>query len=137
MKVEARLFMFLVVFFAVAGASYYVMSIAVYGHIEPIGLTVFVLSFLMALLIWFYLHTVGRKMTARPEDHKDAEVVDGVGALGFFPPRSIWPFTCALVLGIIVLGPVFGWWLTILGGVLGVWAVCGWCYEYYVGDYQH
>ena len=52
-------------------------------------------------------------------------------------PRSIWPFACALVLGIILLGPVFGWWLTILGSVLGVWAVCGWCYEFYVGEYRH
>ena len=35
------------------------------------------------------------------------------------------------------LGPVFGWWLTLLGAGIGVWAVMGWCYEFYVGDYKH
>ena len=37
----------------------------------------------------------------------------------------------------LLLGPVFGWWLSILGVGVGVWAVCGWVYEFYVGEYAH
>ena len=76
-------------------------------------------------------------MDPRPEDRKDGEIIDGVGELGFFPPASMWPFWCALVVTVMALGPVFGWWLTILGGAIGIWAVTGWCYQYYRGHYQH
>lgn len=137
MKVEYRLFLFLFLFFGIVSGIYYAASIAVYGHIEPIGETVFLLSTLMAGMIAFYLFTAGRHLPPRYEDDKNAAVADGAGALGFFPPSSIWPFYCSLVVGVMLLGPVFGWWLTILGAVAGVWAVCGWCYEFYVGDYQH
>ena len=137
MKVEARLFLFLWVFFAVDTCIYVGASFAVYNHIEPIGTTVFILTFAMTLMIWFYLSVVGRKMDARPEDLKSGEVADGAGALGFFPPKSIWPFLCSAVMGLALLGPVFGWWITILAAGLGIWAVCGWCYEFYVGDYRH
>lgn len=35
------------------------------------------------------------------------------------------------------LGTVLGWWLTILGGIVGIWAMCGWSYQYYRGEYAH
>lgn len=35
------------------------------------------------------------------------------------------------------LGPVFGWWVTILGAAFGAWAIIGWTFEYYRGDYSH
>ena len=61
----------------------------------------------------------------------------GAGQLGFFPPTSIWPFWCALVLAVMLLGPVFGWWISILAVCLGIWALSGWVFEFYRGDYQH
>ncbi|HOA87766.1 cytochrome c oxidase subunit 4 [Propioniciclava tarda] len=137
MKVEARLFLFLWVFFLIVTGIYLWASLAVYHAVEPIGQTVFILCFAMTLMIWFYLWVIGRKMNSRPEDNKGGEVAQGAGALGFFPPKSMWPFVCSIVCSILVLGPVFGWWLTIMGALIGVWAVCGWCYEYYVGDYRH
>lgn len=137
MKVEARLFMFLWVFFAVVTVIYLGSNFVIYRHVEPIGTTVFALSCLMSLMIWFYLVVVGRKMDHRPEDIKTGEVVDGAGTLGFFPPRSIWPFASAAVLSVVLLGPIFGWWLTILGVVVGIWVCFGWCYEFYVGEYRH
>jgi hypothetical protein len=137
MKVEARLFLILMLFFGASAVIYYAASIAVYNRVEPIGETVFILTFVMTLMIWFYLRTVGRRMDSRPEDSRQAEVADGAGALGFFPPSSVWPVTCAAVAALTLLGPVFGWWLTLLGLVLGVWSICGWCYEFYVGDYRH
>ena len=137
MKVESKLFLFLVAFFGVVSVIYLISSFVVYGHVEPIGQTVFVLSFGMAAMIAFYLWHTGRKVDVRPEDVKTAEIADGAGALGFYPPKSIWPFWSAVVAAILLLGPVFGWWITALGAVLGIWAVTGWCYEYYVGEYRH
>ena len=137
MKVEAKLFQYMAIFFAVVSGVYALANVMSYGRLEPIGLTVLVLSFLMAAMISGYLSVTGRKVDARPEDDKQGEIAEGAGTLGFFPPQSIWPFWCALVAAILVLGPVFGWWISLLGAVMGVWAVCGWCYEYYTGDYQH
>ena len=38
---------------------------------------------------------------------------------------------------LIVLGPVFGWWISLLGLGMGIWSLTGWVYEYYRGDYRH
>ena len=45
-----------------------------------------------------------KKMDPRPEDRKDAEIADGAGELGFFPPYSWWPLWCALTLAVMVFG---------------------------------
>lgn len=137
MKVESRLFLFMVIFFGVVSGVYLVANLMSYGEVEPIGQTALVLTFFMVVMIYAYLTITGRKIDPRPEDSKHGEIAQGAGTLGFFPPASIWPFWCALVAAIMLLGVVFGWWLSMLGGVLGVWAVCGWCFEYYTGDYQH
>ena len=49
----------------------------------PAGLTGLIGGF-----FWF----VSRRIDARPEDRKDAEIADGAGELGFFSPGSYWPF---------------------------------------------
>ena len=36
-----------------------------------------------------------------------------------------------------LMGPIFGWWLSILAFGMGIWAVSGWVFEYYRGDYAH
>lgn len=137
MKVETRLFLFLVIFFALVAPIYAFVTWRLGGSVEVIGTTVFILTFVMTAMIAGFLHLTGRGIDLRPEDNKDAEIVEGAGALGFFPPSSIWPFWGALVAAVILLGPVFGWWITILGVGVGIWAVCGWCYEFYVGAYKH
>lgn len=137
MKVESRLFLFLVIFFGVVSLGYAGVTYLLDGHVEVIGTTVFLLTFLMAAMISAYLHLVGRGIDLRPEDNKDGEIIDGAGTLGFFPPSSIWPFWAAVVTSVMLLGPVFGWWITVLGACAGIWAVSGWCYEYYVGQYRH
>ena len=63
--------------------------------------------------------------------------VEGAGALGFFPPTSIVPFWTTVAIAVMFLGVVFGWWLTLIGAGIGLWAAFGWAYEYYVGDYKH
>ena len=57
--------------------------------------------------------------------------------MGFFPSRSIWPFWAALTVTVMLLGPVFGWWITLLGVGMGIWSITGWTYQYYRDEYQH
>ncbi len=138
MIVEKRIYLFLFVFFLVVAPIYGVTTYVLDGQVEMIGTTVLALTWLMSMMIWGYLAITGRNLEhVRYEDDKDAEVIDGAGALGFFPPSSIWPFWATVVVTVILLGPVFGWWLTLLGLGMGIWAVSGWCYEFYVGDYKH
>jgi hypothetical protein len=76
-------------------------------------------------------------MDARPEDRKEAEVVDGAGELGFFPPYSWWPLWCASSLAVCVIGTVFGWWLFLIGVGFGSMALIGWVFEFYRGEHAH
>ncbi len=131
MKIEARIFGFIAIFLLVVGVIYYLLSY------EVIGSVALILGGAFASMLTVFLTIQSRKMDPRPEDRKDAEIIEGTGEVGFFPPRSLWPFWSALVVTIIALGPVFGWWLSLLGAAVGIWAVTGWCYEYYRGDYQH
>ena len=104
---------------------------------EVAGTWVLGLSAAMALMVFFYVQVIAKKINPRPSDEKDAEVIDGAGPVGFFPPQSIWPFWCALVVAIMCLGPIFGWWISLLGLGIGIWASSGWAFEYYRGDYAH
>ena len=49
---------------------------------------------LLARMVTLYLGFHASKMDPRPEDRKDAEIADGAGELGFFPPYSWWPLWC-------------------------------------------
>ena len=137
MKSESRVFLFLVIFFAIVTPLYVVMTWQLDGFVEPIGTTALGLTFLFSLMIWGALAFTGRTFDPRPEDRHDAEVIDGTGTMGFFPPKSLVPFWSTVAITVILLGPVFGWWISILGAGIGIWAVLGWAYEYYVGDYKH
>jgi hypothetical protein len=131
-KVESLIFG-IIAFFCVAAA-------VVYGFWakEPIGTTALVLSAGLTGLIGGFFWFVSRRIDARPEDRKDAEIADGAGELGFFPPYSWWPLWCAATLGLIVFGTAMAaWWLLIIGFGLGALALCGWIYEYYVGEHAH
>ncbi|GAA1512095.1 cytochrome c oxidase subunit 4 [Kribbella lupini] len=131
MKVEAWVFGILTLFVLIVAPIYWVMSE------DPTGTTALVMTFFLALLVTFYLSITARRMDARPEDRKEAEIADGAGELGFFPPYSWWPLWCAATLSVIVLGLVFGWWLFIIGTGLGIVALSGFIFEYYRGDHAH
>lgn len=131
MRTESKIFLFVAIFFAIVTPVYFFMS-----H-EPAGTFVLGLSCALGAIVAGYLHLVSRKIDLRPEDRSDGDVHEGAGELGFFPPQSIWPFICALVLTVFMMGPIFGWWLSLLGVGLGIWAIGGWVYEYYRGDYAH
>ncbi len=131
MKAEAWVFGFLAVFFLVVAPSYWFLSS------DPTGTAALVMSFFLAVLVAFYLGFHAKKMDPRPEDRKEAEIVDGAGELGFFPPYSWWPLWCACALTLCVLGVVFGWWLALVGVGAGSVALIGWVFEYYRGEHAH
>jgi cytochrome c oxidase subunit IV len=131
MKAEAFVFGGTSIFFGIVAPIYWILS----G--DPTGTSALVMTCALALLVTFYLGFHARKMDPRPEDRKEAEISDGAGELGFFPPYSWWPLWCALSLVLIVLGVVFGYWLSILGFGAGATALMGWVFEYYRGDHAH
>ena len=131
MKVEAWIFGSLVIFCAIVTPIYWLMSK------EPAGTTALIMSFLLVLMIAAYLGLVARRIDPRPEDKKLGEIAEGAGELGFFPPQSKWPLFCGLAFILVVLGPVFGWWLMLLGFGFGALTLTGLVYEYYRGDHAH
>jgi hypothetical protein len=131
MRAETWIFGVNSVFFALVAPAYWYISY------DPTGTAALVMTALLTILVTFYLGMHASKMEPRPEDSKDAEIADGAGELGFFPPYSWWPLWAAATLAICVLGVVFGWWLFIIGCGLGTIALSGWIFEYYVGEHAH
>jgi Cytochrome c oxidase subunit IV len=132
MKAEAWIFVVCSMFFVLVAPAYWFITY------DPTGTSALVMTALLCLLVTFYLGFHASRMDPRPEDRKDAEIADGAGELGFFPPYSWWPLWCAATLGLIVFGTAMAaWWLVIIGFGLGALALCGWIYEYYVGEHAH
>ncbi len=131
MKSETWIFVICTVFFVLVAPAYWLITE------DPTGTSALVMTALLTLLVSFYLGFHASRMEPRPEDRKDGEIADGAGELGFFPPYSWWPLWCGLTLGMIVLGVVIGWWLAIIGGVLGAVALTGLIFEYYRGEHAH
>jgi hypothetical protein len=121
-------------------AGFFVFMAPIYAWFtklsEPIGLVGLLLAAGTCGLIAFYLARTSRHIS-RAEDRADGEIAEGAGEQGFFPASSIWPLWAALTMVLIVLGPVFGWWITLIGLGMGAWSLTGWVYEYYRGDYRH
>ena len=132
MRAEAWLFTICAMFFLLVAPAYWFITY------DWTGTSALTMTFLLMLLIAFFLGFHARRMEPRPEDRNEAEISDGAGELGFFPPYSWWPLWSAATLGIIVFGTAMGaWWLLIIGLGLGSLALCGWIYEYYVGEHAH
>jgi hypothetical protein len=131
-RAETWIFAICSAFFVLVAPAYWFISE------DPTGTSALVMTALLALLVTFYLGFHASRMEPRPEDRKDAEIADGAGELGFFPPYSWWPLWCALCLAVIVFAvAMHAWWMVIIGMVLGAMALSGWIFEYYVGDHAH
>ncbi|OMQ16332.1 cytochrome C oxidase subunit IV [Modestobacter sp. VKM Ac-2676] len=132
MKVEALIFNLITVFCLVAAVVYGVWAR------EPIGTTALALSGGLTGLIGGFFWFVSRRIDARPEDRKDAEIADGAGELGFFSPASYWPFGLALSAALMGLALAFWYpWLVLIAGVALLLTVGGLLFEYYVGQNAH
>jgi hypothetical protein len=132
MRAEAYIFAICTVFFLLVTPAYWFISY------DPTGTSALTMTFLLTLLVTFYLGFHASKMEPRPEDRQDAEIADGAGELGFFPPHSWWPLWCGATLALCVFGTAMAaWWLLVIGAGLLAVAVCGWVYEYYIGEHAH
>ncbi|QXG75704.1 cytochrome c oxidase subunit 4 [Modestobacter sp. L9-4] len=132
MKVEALIFNMITVFCLVAALVYGIWSR------EPIGTTALALSGGLTALIGGFFWFVSRRIDARPEDSKDAEIADGAGELGFFSPASYWPFGLALSAALMGLALAFYYpWLILIAGIALLCTVGGLLFEYYVGQNAH
>ena len=129
MKVESLIFG-VIAFFCVAAAVVY----GLWAH-EPIGTTALVLSGGLTGLIGGFFWFVSRRIDARPEDRKDAEIADGAGELGFFSPSSYWPFALALAAAMMGLALAFWYsWFILIAAVALLITIGGLLFEYYVGQ---
>jgi hypothetical protein len=131
MKAEAWIFAICTVFLVLVSPTYWLITS------DWTGTSALTMTTLLTLMMTIYLGFHANNMEPRPEDRKDAEIADGAGELGFFPPYSWWPLWCGACLALIVLGVVFGWWLVIIGAMLGTVALSGWIFEYYRGVHAH
>jgi hypothetical protein len=119
------------VFFLVVTPIYWFLSE------DPTGTSALVMTTLLAGLVAFYLSVVARQIDPRPEDRDEAEVADGAGEQGFYPPYSWWPLYTASAVGVVALGVAIGWWLVIIGVGLVSMMLVGFVFEYYRGYHTH
>jgi len=131
MKAETWIFVITTIFFVLVTPAYWLIT----G--DWTGTSALTMAALLVAMVSLYLGFHAARMEPRPEDRKDGEIAEGAGELGFFPPYSWWPMWCGLTLAVCVLGVVIGWWLFIIGAVLGVLALQGWIFEYYRGEHAH
>ncbi len=131
MKAEAWIFGSLAIFFVIVTPVYWLMSA------DPTGTAALILTLFLSLMIAAYFGIIARRIPPRPEDRKEGEIAEGAGELGFFPPQSKWPLFVSLTFVLVVLGPVFGWWLMFLGFAFGAYTLTGLIYEFYRGDHAH
>ena len=127
MKIEGYLFSFLAVCLLPITVVYWLLSE------DWTGTTCLALSIGLLGMIGYYLWFTARRMEARPEDRPDAEISEGSGEIGFFPPHSWWPILLAGGFAITMIGLVIGPFLAMMGGGLLVVALLGLLFEYYVG----
>ncbi|MDN4160701.1 cytochrome c oxidase subunit 4 [Nocardioides abyssi] len=138
MKAEAWIFAICTVFLVLVTPAYWFVTSASDEGGDWTGTSALVMTTLLVAMVTLYLGFHARKMDARPEDRKDAEIADGAGELGFFPPYSWWPLWCAATLAVCMIGIAAGaWWLFIIGGALGAIALTGLVFEYYRGEHAH
>src|SRR4051794_14947174 len=128
-KVEAAIFNIIAFFCVVAAVVYGVWAK------EPIGTTALVLSAGLTGLIGGFFWFVSRRIDARPQDRKDAEIADGSGELGFFSPGSYWPFAIGLSPALMGLALAFWYvWLILIAGVALLTTIGALLSESYVGQ---
>jgi hypothetical protein len=137
-KAEAWIFASCTIFLVLVTPAYWLITAASDHGGDWTGTSALTMTTLLTLMVTIYLGVMSKRMEPRPEDRNNAEIADGAGELGFFPPYSWWPLWCAMALGACVFAVAMAaWWLFIIGGVLGAVALMGWIYEYYRGEHAH
>ncbi|MFD0000277.1 cytochrome c oxidase subunit 4 [Nocardia sp. NPDC127526] len=138
MKVEARIFELITVFFVIVAVVYGYFTAQSRTGVEWAGTTAIVLSAGLSLIVATYFRFVARRLDLRPEDYEEAEIVDGAGDLGFFSPGSFWPITLAAAGSVTALGlAFFEPWLIGVGVICILIAAGGLVFEYHLGPEKH
>ncbi|WP_067547241.1 cytochrome c oxidase subunit 4 [Nocardia crassostreae] len=138
MKVEARIFELITVFFVIVAVVYGYFTAQSRTGVEWAGTTAIVLSAGLSLIVATYFRFVARRLDLRPEDYEEAEIVDGAGDLGFFSPGSFWPITLAAAGSVTALGfAFFEPWLIGVGVICILVAAGGLVFEYHLGPEKH
>ncbi|MGH9071167.1 MAG: aa3-type cytochrome oxidase subunit IV [Acidimicrobiales bacterium] len=118
-RFEAMIYLGIALFFSVVLAGYWFTS----G--EDGGAVMLLFTVCLGLLPGGYMFFWSRRMKRRPEDSLDAEQSDGAGAVGSFPDQSVWPFVLGTGMGFCAMALVFGPWLGLIGGLMGIAAAIG------------
>ncbi|MFD4294515.1 cytochrome c oxidase subunit 4 [Rhodococcus sp. NPDC058505] len=138
MKIEAKLFEMLTVFFVFIAIVYGIFTAMSRTGVEWAGTTALVLTAGLSLIIGTYFRFVARRLDTRPEDYEEAEISDGAGDLGFFSPGSFWPI---LLAGGAALSAVslafFQPWLIVVSVVVVLACAAGLVFEYHIGPEKH
>ena len=138
MKIEAKIFEILTVFFLIVGIVYALFTGLSRTGVEWAGVTAIALSVGLTLIIGTYFRFVARRLDTRPEDFDDAEVSDCAGDRGFFSPGSFWPILLAAAGAVVAVGFAFLlWWMIALGVTLVLVAAAGLVFEYHLGPEKH
>ncbi len=133
MKVETTLFGAGVFFFAPIAVVYGIVT----SWNEPVGIASLFLTAGLALLIGSYLWITSRRIDPRPEDDGNADISEGAGEQGMFPPFSWWPLPVAISAAMAFAGLAVGWWLVGIAVVVGAISLVGWVFEFYRGEHAH
>jgi hypothetical protein len=138
-RAETWIFVIITTFFAAITPVYwFATSVNLADGGDWTGTVALVMTTLLTLMVSIYLGVHAKKMDDRPEDRADAEIADGAGELGFFPPYSWWPLWCGSALATCTFAVAMGaWWLFIIGAALGFMALAGLVFEYYRGIHAH
>lgn len=133
MKVEARIFELLTVFFFVVGTIYLILSQ------EPAGSAALYLTGGLTLLVGTYFRFVARRLESlRPEDNPEGEVSDGAGDVGFFSPGSYWPIILAVSVALMAISLAFMYfWAVAISAIILLICVGGLLFEYHVRPSDH
>jgi hypothetical protein len=119
MKVEAKMLLFLGLFFGAMCAVYWNWSL------ENAGGVMMFAGMLLCFLPGSYYYWWSRRMKERPEDNPNATQAEGAGVIDTFPGSSIFPFVLGMGAFFTVLALVFGVWLLVPGLALAGWAFLG------------
>ncbi|WP_016935746.1 cytochrome c oxidase subunit 4 [Rhodococcus sp. R1101] len=138
MKIEAKLFEVVTVFFVIVAIVYGVFTSLSSRGTEWAGLTAIVLSAGLTLIVGTYFRFVARRLDTRPEDYEDAEISDGAGDLGFFSAGSYWPILLAGAAAFAAIALAFYQpWMIVLAVALIIAAAAGLVFEYHLGPEKH
>lgn len=144
MKAETWMFLACTIFLVLVTPTYWFVTSAYNPDGIPhhggdwTGTAALIMCTLLLAMITAYLGLHANRMDDRPEDRNDAEISEGAGELGFFPPFSWWPLWTALCVAMISFATAMAaWWLLVIAVVLGAIALSGWIFEYYRGEFKH